>query len=150
MNVDSPDGSLPQWAVNALIWIVVAIVGLFTAVIGWFTRKYVVKVDKLEEKHANLATVFATIAEVDSLDEKHATAMASLTKLLDEKIPAMMPRLEFIAFMKQMRDDEERRYEQSRQDRQRQHQEGLDNDAQLRSDIRAVHQRVDAVLSSGP
>lgn len=115
--------SLPQWAINALIWAVVAVVSLFTGILGWFTRKYIIKVDFLAEKHASYPSTYATIEMVNAMEEK---------------LSALVSRAELVAYMQQMRDDQLRL-----------HKENLDNGMATRTDIRAVHERVDALFRNG-
>lgn len=115
--------SLPQWAINALIWVVVSVVGLFTGILGWFTRKYIIKVDAHAEWIASCPAKYATIEMVNAMEEK---------------LPALVSRAELVAYMQQMREDQLRL-----------HKENLDNGMATRTDIRAVHERVDALFRNG-
>jgi hypothetical protein len=55
-------------------------------------------------------------------------------------------RTELLAYLKQMRDDQEGLSEQVRDDQQRLHKENRDDNSALRSDVRAVHARVDELF----
>ena len=116
MDTNQPEG-LPQWAVNGLIWVVVTTSSIITGVLGWFTRKYIVKVDRLEEHQGKFAT---------------KVAMAEL----EQRIPGLVSRTEFLSYMSQLRDETEKRNDQMRDDRARMHRENIDS-------IHAVHTRVD-------
>jgi hypothetical protein len=114
--------TLPPWAIKALIWIVIAITSLFTGTYGWLFRDVMRRVKMLESNEKNHASVLSVAAlEVRS-------------------------RTELLAYLKQMREDQDQLNAQVRDDRQRLHQENRDDNAALRSDVRAVHARVDELF----
>jgi hypothetical protein len=121
--IPNSDSTLPQWAINCLIWVAVAIVGLYTGFVGWFTRKYIIKVDFNSEAIAAFPANYATIEMVTDMEDK---------------LPGLVSRTELVSYMQQMRDDQ-----------LRMHRENLDNGASTRADIRAVHERVDALFRNG-
>jgi hypothetical protein len=117
------DGILPQWAINAIIWVAVAVLSMFIGVLGWFTRKYILKVDG----HADLlGAIPATYATIEMVND------------MEETISGLVSRSELIAYMKELRDEQ-----------LRMHKDNLDASRDTRSDIRAVHDRVDALFKNG-
>jgi hypothetical protein len=117
------DETVPQWAVNFLIWIAVAFVGLLTGVIGWFTRKYIVKVDEHAQLIGAMSATYATIERVNEMEDK---------------IPALVSRSEFLAYMKDFREDQ-----------LRMHADNLKAAGLTREDIARVHERVDGLYNNG-
>lgn len=128
MDNSQSDGYLPQWAVNALVWFVMFIISITTGTIGWFTRKHLVKFDKLERNQGT----FATKLEVAELELK---------------IPTLISRIEFLAYMAQLREETERHYTRMSEERLRMHLENLGSIETVRTDIRAVHSRVDELYN---
>jgi hypothetical protein len=129
------EGPLPQWAINVVIWVCMILSAGFTGLLAWFFRKYSLKIDALEENQKRFATA-------ESVTE------------MELRITPMVSRSEFLAYMQQMREDQERQNQRLRDDRQRLHQENRDDNAALRTDnaalrvdIRAVHSRVDELFS---
>jgi hypothetical protein len=114
---------LPQWAIQILSWFALAVSGIFIGVYGWIQRKYVLKVDRHETALDLMASTYATIRMVNEMEEK---------------IPSLVTRIELMAFMQDMKEE-----------RLRMHKENLDNGMATRSDIRAVHERVDALFRNG-
>jgi hypothetical protein len=134
MAAPPPDSALPPWAVDALVWIALAILGLFTGIIGWFTRKYITLVDSHAKLIGSMSATYATIEMVNDMEDK---------------IPELVTRTELVSYMRQMKEDAEDRREQDRQEALRMHKENLDNGMATRTDIRAVHERVDALFRNG-
>jgi hypothetical protein len=122
MEVDSGT-PLPPWAIQILSWFALAVSGIFIGIYGWIQRKYVVKVDNHDKVIESLASVYATIQMVSEVEEK---------------IPSLVTRIELMAFMQDMKDE-----------RLRMHRENLENGMATRTDIRAVHERVDALFRKG-
>jgi hypothetical protein len=121
------EGALPQWAINVVIWVCMILSAGFTGLLAWFFRKYSLKIDALEENQKHFATA-ESVLEMQLL------------------ITPMISRTELLSYMNQMREDQEKINEQMRGDRQRLHQENRDDSAALRSDVRAVHARVDELF----
>jgi hypothetical protein len=115
--------SLPPWAIQILSWFALAVSGIFVGIYGWIQRKYVVKVDSHDKVIESLASVYATIEMVANMEDK---------------IPSLVTRIELMAFMQDMKEE-----------RLRMHKENLDNGMATRTDIRAVHERVDALFRNG-
>ena len=115
--------SLPPWAIQILSWFALAVSGIFVGIYGWIQRKYVVKVDSHEKVIESLSSVYATIEMVANMEDK---------------IPSLVTRIELMAFMQDMKEE-----------RLRMHKENLDNGMATRTDIRAVHERVDALFRNG-
>jgi hypothetical protein len=114
---------LPQWAIQILSWFALAVSGIFIGVYGWIQRKYVLKVDRHETALDLMASTYATIKMVNEMEDK---------------IPSLVTRIELMAFMQDMKEE-----------RLRMHKENLDNGMATRGDIRAVHERVDALFRNG-
>jgi len=114
---------LPPWAIQVLSWFALAVSGIFIGIYGWIQRKYVIKVDVHEVLIGQLASTYATIKMVNAVEDK---------------IPGLVTRIELMAFMQEMKEE-----------RLRMHKENLDNGMATRSDIRAVHERVDALFRNG-
>lgn len=114
---------LPPWAIQILSWFALAVSGIFIGIYGWIQRKYVVKVDSHDKVIESLGSIYATIRMVNDVEEK---------------IPSLVTRIELMAFMQDMKEE-----------RLRMHKENLDNGMATRSDIRAVHERVDALFRNG-
>lgn len=136
----APQTSLPQWAINALIWCCLAVSSIFLGCFGWFLKTQILRVKKLEENQS----LFATAVSV---------------KALELQMAPMISRNEFMAHIKQMREESDDKFEQLRDDRQRMHQENLDNNKRLqdalaasseivRGDIRGIHGRIDDVFKA--
>jgi hypothetical protein len=125
--IQASESAIPQWAIDLLVWIALAVIGLFTGVIGWFTRKYIVKVDVHSDLIGAISATYATIKMVNAMEEK---------------IPSMVSRAEFLAYMRDFREDQ-----------LRMHKDNLDSSKttrdEIREDIRAVHQRVDDIFMNG-
>jgi hypothetical protein len=68
----------------------------------------------------------------------HPGINQSVVNDVEEKIPSLVTRIELMAFMQEMKEE-----------RLRMHKENLDNGIATRSDIRAVHERVDALFRNG-
>lgn len=127
--------SLPQWAINGLVWGCLALSGGFIALLGWFLRKYTRKVDELEK----LTKTFVTGEQMVAIDLR---------------IAPMVSRVELLAHLEQMREDNATRDRRMQEDRERMHQENKAGTAALRdelkearTDVRAIHQRIDDVLT---
>lgn len=114
------ESSLPQWAIDTLVWMALILSTGFTALLGWFLRKYTRKIDVLEENQK----LFATQESVDQMELR---------------ISPMISRVEFLAYIQQMRDDADKRNDQMRDDRQRMHQEN-------QSSLSNLHKRVDQLF----
>jgi hypothetical protein len=111
--------SIPQWVINILVWVFL----LYTGIIGWFTRKYFVKTDTHTDQLGAIPSIYATIKMVNDMEDK---------------LPGLVSRTELVSYMQQMRDEQLRL-----------HKENLDNGMATRSDIRAVHERVDELFRNG-
>jgi hypothetical protein len=122
MTIDAT-ASLPPWAIQILSWFALAVSGIFVGIYGWIQRKYVVKVDSHEKVIESLSSVYATIEMVANMEDK---------------IPSLVTRIELMAFMQDMKEE-----------RLRMHKENSDNGMATRTDIRAVHERVDALFRNG-
>jgi hypothetical protein len=145
------EGALQPWVIKALIWIAISITSLFTATYGWLFRDVVHRVKALEGNDKK----YATALSVSQLEVRSRTELLAYLKQMrddQERLALSVSQLEvrsrteLLAYLKQMRDDQEGLSEQVRDDQQRLHKENRDDNSALRSDVRAVHTRVDELF----
>lgn len=115
-----PESSLPQWAIDSLVWMALVLSAGLTTMLGWFLRKYIRKIDVLEENQKKFATV-ESVAQMEL------------------RMSPMISRTEFLAHLQQLREDTEKRNDQMREDRQRMHQENQNS-------LSNLHKRVDQLF----
>lgn len=114
------ESALPQWAIDSLVWMALVLSAGFTAILGWFLRKYIRKIDVLEENQKKFAT-------------------AESVAQMELRMSPMISRTEFLAHLQQLREDTEKRNDQMREDRQRMHQENQNS-------LSNLHKRVDQLF----
>jgi hypothetical protein len=140
---ETPPPEIPSWAVSGLIWIFVALGGVVVTVIGWLQRMHILTTKEHSKQISELKSKQETFATVTAMNE------------LEQRIPSLVTRTELVAYMAQLREDTEKRSDQMREDRLRMHDENqkgiaavVEQVGAVRTDIRAVHARVDTLYTN--
>jgi hypothetical protein len=117
---DSPQGSA-NWFSYVL--------GLLVGLIAWVGEVYRRRVDS----HQQLLSNFVNRKELEAWEQKVAN---------------LITRAEFLAHMRQLSDETDRRNVQTREEHMRMHEQNVSNNLALREDIRSVHSRIDELFTN--